>query len=247
VLLVCVAGLADAPLELHAAALLHDVRGFVCRGVEARGRGERNVVPDRVGFGTDRAARDRGRSADVRLDAADVVPAEQALDPVHVGQWAAFAGDPLRGRFPDRTAVGCSGTVRGTLHRQMLGERPLAGIEPRRVRATRTPLSARTLSLIESTTHSQFLQARCASTSSLAAALVHRSCLLAARTWPRVLEGRRHHADVVAHLEYIELHPECAAGQNGWLEAGEADLTPLALRPRSSPLPKICPAAPSGW
>src|ERR1700704_4174743 len=91
---------------------------------------------------------DRGRSADIRLDAADVVPAEQALDHVHVGQWTASAGDPLRGRFPDRTAVGPPGTVRGTLHRQLLGERPLAGVEAGRTRATRTPLSARALSLI---------------------------------------------------------------------------------------------------
>jgi hypothetical protein len=93
----------------------------------------------------------------VRLDAADVVPAEQSLDHIHVGQWAASAGDPLRGRFPDRTAVGPRGAVRGTLHRRLLGERPLAGVEAGRARATWTSLSARALSLIESTTHGPFL------------------------------------------------------------------------------------------
>jgi hypothetical protein len=82
VLLVHITALADPTLQLHTAALLDDVRGFVRRRMKARGGGERNVVSGGIGIGADRAARGRGRSAHVRLDTADVVPTEQALDRV---------------------------------------------------------------------------------------------------------------------------------------------------------------------
>jgi hypothetical protein len=83
--LVPITALANLALQLHTAALLDDVRGFVRRRAKARGGGERNVVSGGIGLCADRRARCRGRSAHVRLDTADVVPTEQALD--RVGMW----------------------------------------------------------------------------------------------------------------------------------------------------------------
>jgi len=84
--LVRVAGFADAALQLHAAALLRDVRGLVGCCVEARRARECDVGTGRVGLGADRAARGRGVPTHVRLDARDVVAAEQGLDSVAVRQ-----------------------------------------------------------------------------------------------------------------------------------------------------------------
>lgn len=52
--------------------------------------------------------------------------------------------------------------------------------------------------------------------------LPHQGSVLAARV--RAIEGRRHLADVVAHLGHVEPHQEQAAGQNSRLAAREADM-----------------------
>jgi hypothetical protein len=124
--------LSDATLQLYAAALLHDVRGLVRRGVEARGEGERDMVPGRVRLGPDRAARGCCRVADVRLDATDVVPSEQALDRVGMRQRTARAGDALRRGVLDGAGFRVGGDRRrtsGALNLNLLDERPLAGAE----------------------------------------------------------------------------------------------------------------------
>jgi len=54
VLLVAIRRLADAALELDAAALLDDVRGLVRRGVEVGRSGERDVIADRDALGAHR-------------------------------------------------------------------------------------------------------------------------------------------------------------------------------------------------
>ena len=75
-LLVLVADLADAALQLHAAALLDHVRSLVSRRVQIGRAREGDVVAGRVGLGADRAARVRRWAADVGLDPGDVVAAE---------------------------------------------------------------------------------------------------------------------------------------------------------------------------
>jgi hypothetical protein len=107
VALVGVADLADPALEVHAGALLNHVRGFVRRGVQIRRTRERDLVPGRVGFGADRAARGLGVAADVGLDAAHVVAAEQPLDRVRMRQRTAGAGYAARRGMLDRVGVRC--------------------------------------------------------------------------------------------------------------------------------------------
>jgi len=126
VLLVRVAALADAALELHAPALLNNVRRFVSRRVEAGRAGERDAVAGRVRLGADRAARRGSRAADVGIDAADVVAAEQLLDRGAVRQRAAGAGDAGRSGFLDRAGVRRRLAVlaRGQLHRREIVRRP---------------------------------------------------------------------------------------------------------------------------
>jgi hypothetical protein len=119
VLLMHITALADSAFQLHTAALLDDVRGFVRRCMKARDGGERNVVSGGVGLGTDRAACGRGRSADVRLDTADVVPAEQALDPVGMRQRATVVGDSPCGGLLDRVAIGLIDLLRRRTRRAL--------------------------------------------------------------------------------------------------------------------------------
>jgi len=134
VLLVRIARVAHAVLQLHAAALLHDVRGLVRRGVEAWRAGESDVIADRVGLGADcRARLARGR-AGVRADARHVVAAERALDDVQVGQRRGGASDPVHGCSMDiarlSSALGGLALDRdGGGDGQELGQRALAGDE----------------------------------------------------------------------------------------------------------------------
>src|SRR5262249_48001285 len=80
VALVGVAGRADAARELHAAALLDDVRCLVRGGVQVGCTGERDVIAGREPGGAHVAAGLLRRTVGVGLDAADVEPAERALD-----------------------------------------------------------------------------------------------------------------------------------------------------------------------
>lgn len=72
-LLVCVADLADAALELYAGALLNDVHGLVGGGVQIWGAGKRNGVPRRVRSRAYVARGLAGVAADMRLDPVDRV------------------------------------------------------------------------------------------------------------------------------------------------------------------------------
>jgi hypothetical protein len=129
--LVRVAGLVDAAFELDAAALMHEVRGLVRRGVKAGLARERDVVAGRVRLGADRAACGRGVAADVSLDPADIVTAEQPPDRVAVRERGACALDAMRGDGMDASRRHPhAGGARRTLHRrarpELLAQRPLA-------------------------------------------------------------------------------------------------------------------------
>src|ERR1041384_4057683 len=108
-LLVRVSALANTALELHPAALLDDVRGLVSGGVKARRVRERDMVPGRVGLGTDRPARGGGGATHVGLDATDVVAAEQLLDRGPMGHRAADSSDPLGSQSLNLVTVGARG------------------------------------------------------------------------------------------------------------------------------------------
>jgi hypothetical protein len=128
VLLVDIAFLADATEELDTRALLYHVCRLVRCGVQAGRGSERDLAPARVGLRADRAARSGRLAADVGLDTADVVSAEQTLDLVAVGQRATGAGDALLGGAVDHRAVDLRwGRACGALDRgQLPGERALA-------------------------------------------------------------------------------------------------------------------------
>jgi len=82
VLLVRISDVADAALQLHAAALLHHVRGLVSHGVQIRALAEHDVIARGVRAGTHRLRTRRGFGPRVRPDLRDVVSAECALQPV---------------------------------------------------------------------------------------------------------------------------------------------------------------------
>lgn len=125
-LLVRVTALTDAAFQLHATALLNNVRSLVSGHVEAGRAGERDLVPRRVCLGADRAARGCRSAADVGVDAADVVAAEQLLDGGTVRQRTAAAGDARRCGFLDRAGVRRRLAVfsRGELHGREIVRRP---------------------------------------------------------------------------------------------------------------------------
>src|SRR5579883_902536 len=98
-----VARLTDAAGELHAVSLLDHVRRFVRRGVQVGRAVEGDVLAGRVGVGSERARRRRRAAAEVRLDAADVVPPERLLNRRRIRQWLRAAlktrrRHPLNGR-----------------------------------------------------------------------------------------------------------------------------------------------------
>ena len=76
VLLVRITCFPDTTLELHAPALLHDVRGLVRRGVEVRRRRERNMVARGECLCAHRAGTRGCRRIHVGLDVSDVVAAK---------------------------------------------------------------------------------------------------------------------------------------------------------------------------
>jgi hypothetical protein len=121
-LLVRVSLVSDAALQLHAAALLDDVSRLVRRGVQAWRARERDVIAGRVRLGTDRGARGCSGTPDVSFDAADIVSAEQALDPIEVRQRPAGAGNTLRRDLLDRVVAHRRGPARarGSLHGRLL-------------------------------------------------------------------------------------------------------------------------------
>ena len=146
VALVRIAGLADAALELHAAALLDDVGGLVGGGVEVRLAAERDVVAGGEGVGAHGLGAGRGSLVGVGDDLADVVAAEGALDLIDVGKRPAGAAgavgrggvDVAQGR--DGAAVSGAGQLslfgrlaphrlgrRHSLDGQAAGQGPLSG------------------------------------------------------------------------------------------------------------------------
>jgi hypothetical protein len=95
--LVAVAGLPHAVGEVDARLLLHDVRGLVRGGEEARLAVEGHVPAHRVGRGAQGPRRVRRRAAGVRPHGRDVVATEQVLDPLAVRQRRSLAAES-RGR-----------------------------------------------------------------------------------------------------------------------------------------------------
>jgi len=132
VLLVAIADLADAALELDAAALLDDVGSLVCRGVEVGRPGERDVIADRERARAHRRRALGRRAADVGLDRADVVAAERLLDRREVGQGGRAAGDAVRCGGVDVGLRGAGGgAVLDDRRVELRGQRLLARAERR--------------------------------------------------------------------------------------------------------------------
>ena len=99
--LVLVALLPDAAVDVHTCALLDDVGRFMRGGVEVRRLAERDVVAGGERRRAHARARLGRRPADVRLDPGHVVTAEQALDPIEVGQRRRRTRDALGGERLD--------------------------------------------------------------------------------------------------------------------------------------------------
>jgi hypothetical protein len=128
--LVDIARRADPALELHAAALLHDVRGLVRDRMQV-GAIEHDVVSRRVRLGAHRLRARRRVGAGVPLHARDAVPAEQPLDGLTVRQRRRRGRDAALCAVVDRRGVR---RVALELHaRQRLGQRALAGRLARRL------------------------------------------------------------------------------------------------------------------
>jgi len=99
----------DAALELHAAALLDDVRGLMCRGVQVGRAIEAHGVAERERACAERLRRITGRGPLVRRHARDVMAAEARLDLGEVRQRPASALDSARGDVGWRRSLGIAG------------------------------------------------------------------------------------------------------------------------------------------
>jgi hypothetical protein len=97
VLLVGVARLADATLQLHAAALLYDVCCLVRSGAQIRRRGKRDMVAGRECLRAHCARAGGSGPVGVSLDAADVMVPERSLDLVSEWETRRTASDALLG------------------------------------------------------------------------------------------------------------------------------------------------------
>lgn len=84
VLLICIAWMAHTIFEVHAGALLHDVRSFVRREPDVRRRPESDAIADCVAVRSELLVRGRRRAADLRLDPAQIATAKRRLDPIEV-------------------------------------------------------------------------------------------------------------------------------------------------------------------
>ena len=118
--LVCVTRLVE-PLERHhALALLHDMRGLVCAGMEVGGARERDLVTGRERLGADRVGGGARGATDVGADAADVMAAERRLDLREVRQRTARSCDAGRdlGGLLCRPRLHSGGSVRLGLDRR---------------------------------------------------------------------------------------------------------------------------------
>jgi hypothetical protein len=90
---------------LHTAALLNHVCRFVRGSVERRRPGKGDVASGRVRLGMHRPGGGCGGTPDMCSDPAHVVPAEQALDLLAMGQRHAATHDAGRCRVADRIAI----------------------------------------------------------------------------------------------------------------------------------------------
>ena len=81
-----VASPADTAFQVNAGALLHDVGRLVCSGVQIRRTCERHVVAGGECLRSHRIGTFGGGPIGVRLDAADVMVSEGALDLLGVRQ-----------------------------------------------------------------------------------------------------------------------------------------------------------------
>jgi hypothetical protein len=135
VLLVCVADLADAALQVHPGALLYDVSGLVRGGMHTGWRGERYLIALGVGLRADLGRSRRSRSADVAADSRQVVArAERSLDGLEVGQRARAAGHATIGDLVDaRRGRRFTATFSGGLAvAESLGQRAATDLGDRR-------------------------------------------------------------------------------------------------------------------
>lgn len=86
VLLVRVSRVPDSVAQLHAIALLYDVRSFVRRQPNVWRIAERDAIAHGVAKGTHPLVGGGRRAADLRPHAAHVATAERRLDPIEVGK-----------------------------------------------------------------------------------------------------------------------------------------------------------------
>lgn len=94
-LLVAVAFVADASVELHARPLLHDVRRLVRCRVQARRAGKRDVLAGRERLCAHGAGTARGVAVGMGLHRADVVATEGTLDAIEERQRASGTSDAV--------------------------------------------------------------------------------------------------------------------------------------------------------
>ena len=102
---VAIAGLADAALQVNAAALLDDVRRLVRRGVQRWCAVECDVIARRERLGAHRARALAGGAIGVRRDPADVVAPERLLDLREIRQRATGATRAALRRIVDGAAT----------------------------------------------------------------------------------------------------------------------------------------------
>jgi hypothetical protein len=131
VALVRIADLAEAALQLHAAALLDDMRRFVRRCMKIGRPAERNVIPRRERMCIHRGRAFACRVVGVGLDMRDVMPAKQLLDRVKMRQLSTATSRAVRrrrldvfGRWPPTRLP------RPPLHGELLDPRVLADATP---------------------------------------------------------------------------------------------------------------------
>src|SRR5690349_3696885 len=118
-LLVCVAWLVDPASELHPAALLYNVRGFVRRGVQVGRTAEGYCVTERIRRGAKRVRCGRCRRALVSLNSGHIVRPETRLNLIEMRQPRARPGQTAAGDLGDFRAVArctIAGARRAALH-----------------------------------------------------------------------------------------------------------------------------------
>jgi hypothetical protein len=128
---------ANTTLQLHAGALLHDVRGLVRGGMQIGGLRKCNAITGGVRVGAHRSGTLGGRTTDVCAHVAHVVVAEHVLDAVAMRKAGTRTARAVGRRGVHSRAVGSFSSRSRPLNRrrtQCLGQRTLPRRNCRRAR-----------------------------------------------------------------------------------------------------------------